>query len=468
MLGNLLTFAGLVNIAPAANAGSSGINGQNSTNAGAGSALGIAGAAGTTGKGTDTSLFSNLVNSNNTEGLAQNLIDQVLVPDAEITDQTLAGLLVDEDKKDASSILDTNNAQSLIANATAVQIDNILSNSPSISAIDNKNTFTKIVTEDAIDILGAQNQSLVSAQAQDISKLAAPAMQSLDELAKVTANQNLAADAQADLTTVETPEKISSHLVNKNFAAKQDDRIYGQDNLENMAYYTKQDYLDKAGDLSSTKNPFGIPQNSSVFAEGQDKASFSPDASIENKNFLYGNLDNIFGKHAYNIAKYSINQKGSDFKDAIAESAYKVAHIAKNGNVIDVSLDPANLGKVQIKFDFAHDGKANVMVFAEKQETLDMLQKDSRAMEKILQDSGIKADSGSLSFNLQDGSGSNGASGEQAKNDWNNSGNPFAFSLDQDMSNITSSMDTNNYTSAANSASLYNGNLAQGMLSILV
>lgn len=404
--------------------------------------------------------FNDLINSN-AQALTQEAADGLLVPDAEITEQSLealaAGLVNQNETKqqDASSILDTNNAQSLIANATVAQIDNILSNNPSIAAIENNNALTKIVTEDAVIDLAAN---------QNISKLAEPNIQSLDELSKVVASQaQQVADSQADLTTVENPEKISAHLVNKNFAGKQDDRIFGQDNLENMAFYTKQDYLNKANDIISGKNPFGLPDNSGMFTDNETKA-FSKEGSIENKNFLFGNnTDNVFGRHADNIAKNSLNQKDSGFRDMVSESAYKIAHIAKNNGGLELQLDPANLGKVHIRFDFAADGKTNVAVVAEKQETLDLLKKDFSSIEKILQDNGLKADSSSLSFNLRGENGSGGYNPSQ--NDWGNNGSPFAFSLEQDMSNIVVANDTITPTS---SASLYNGNLAQGMLSILV
>ncbi len=51
--------------------------------------------------------------------------------------------------------------------------------------------------------------------------------------------------------------------------------------------------------------------------------------------------------------------------------------------------------------EVGHDGRVNAVVTADNKDTLDMLQKDSRELERALQQAGLQADSGSLSFNLR-------------------------------------------------------------------
>jgi len=84
---------------------------------------------------------------------------------------------------------------------------------------------------------------------------------------------------------------------------------------------------------------------------------------------------------------------------------------------LSVRLNPPELGRVDIKLEVAHDGRAMAMISADRQETLDLLQRDSRGLERALQEAGLRADSGSLSFNLRnqgdgerqgDGNGKNG------------------------------------------------------------
>lgn len=86
----------------------------------------------------------------------------------------------------------------------------------------------------------------------------------------------------------------------------------------------------------------------------------------------------------------------------------KVMNAVKNGeSKINIQLEPANLGKVEVSIDTNSDGKVSVVVMADKSDTLDLLQKDARALERALQNAGIKADANSLSFNLRGGEGQN-------------------------------------------------------------
>lgn len=76
----------------------------------------------------------------------------------------------------------------------------------------------------------------------------------------------------------------------------------------------------------------------------------------------------------------------------------------KNGNSsITVQLHPEELGKVDVKMELGNDGKTHLLISAERRETLEMLRNDSRTLERALADAGIRADSGSLSFNLKGG-----------------------------------------------------------------
>ena len=66
-----------------------------------------------------------------------------------------------------------------------------------------------------------------------------------------------------------------------------------------------------------------------------------------------------------------------------------------------VNLKPATLGKVSVQLEVGHDNRVIAVIAAERPDTLELLQRDSRALELALKDAGLKTDSGSLSFNLQ-------------------------------------------------------------------
>ena len=80
----------------------------------------------------------------------------------------------------------------------------------------------------------------------------------------------------------------------------------------------------------------------------------------------------------------------------------QLSKAVQNGqNKITVQLRPEELGRVEVKLDIGGDGRVKAMVMADKPETLDLLQKDSRVLERALQDAGLKTDNNSLSYNLQ-------------------------------------------------------------------
>lgn len=68
---------------------------------------------------------------------------------------------------------------------------------------------------------------------------------------------------------------------------------------------------------------------------------------------------------------------------------------------ITIQLDPLDLGRVEVKMHVAADGKASLSFLVDKPETFDALSRDARALERSLQESGIKADTGGMQFNLR-------------------------------------------------------------------
>lgn len=82
-----------------------------------------------------------------------------------------------------------------------------------------------------------------------------------------------------------------------------------------------------------------------------------------------------------------------------------------------LQLDPAHLGKVEVRMEMNAGSASQILFIAENKNTLEALQQDARYLEKALQDSGIKADVGTMEFSLkqnqthQNGSGMENAMG---------------------------------------------------------
>ena len=64
------------------------------------------------------------------------------------------------------------------------------------------------------------------------------------------------------------------------------------------------------------------------------------------------------------------------------------------------------LGKVDVKLEISNSTLVKAVVLVEKPETLELLQRDARVLERALQDAGLKTGGNSLSFALNDQGGS--------------------------------------------------------------
>ncbi len=85
--------------------------------------------------------------------------------------------------------------------------------------------------------------------------------------------------------------------------------------------------------------------------------------------------------------------------------AFQMAKAIDQGvNRMSIRLDPAELGRIQIQLEVGGDGRVQATILADKQDTLDLLQKDSKMLEKAMKDAGLDTSSEDLSFSLQQGS----------------------------------------------------------------
>jgi hypothetical protein len=89
--------------------------------------------------------------------------------------------------------------------------------------------------------------------------------------------------------------------------------------------------------------------------------------------------------------------------------AVQIQNAMQNGNSrVTVALHPAELGRVEVKLNIDKDKNVTATIVVDRPATLDLLQRDAKALERALQDAGLQADSGSLSFNLRDNGGQDG------------------------------------------------------------
>jgi len=92
--------------------------------------------------------------------------------------------------------------------------------------------------------------------------------------------------------------------------------------------------------------------------------------------------------------------------DPARQVAAQIRHAKEAGlDTFKIQLNPAELGSVSIEMKVAKDGQLKALIVVEKAETLDTLQRDQRALERALNEAGLKTDHNSLEFSLRDPAG---------------------------------------------------------------
>jgi flagellar hook-length control protein FliK len=86
--------------------------------------------------------------------------------------------------------------------------------------------------------------------------------------------------------------------------------------------------------------------------------------------------------------------------------------VASGADTIRIHLQPQELGNIDVVLEVKNSDPAQIRIIADRAETLELLQKDGRLLEKALAEAGLKTDSGSLQFSLKEhGQGHHSAQG---------------------------------------------------------
>ncbi len=85
-----------------------------------------------------------------------------------------------------------------------------------------------------------------------------------------------------------------------------------------------------------------------------------------------------------------------------------------------IRLDPAELGRVEVKLEIGEDNLVTAKVVVDRVETLHLLQRDARTLERAFEQAGLKSSDGGIDFSLRDQG--QGARQERSEQDRNRSG----------------------------------------------
>jgi flagellar hook-length control protein FliK len=97
--------------------------------------------------------------------------------------------------------------------------------------------------------------------------------------------------------------------------------------------------------------------------------------------------------------------------------ALEIAVSARSGKSrFEIRLDPADLGRIDVRIDVDRSGRVTSHLTVEKPETLSMLRQDAPQLQRALDDAGLKTGNGGLQFSLRDQSSSKQDGNETGRN----------------------------------------------------
>lgn len=92
-----------------------------------------------------------------------------------------------------------------------------------------------------------------------------------------------------------------------------------------------------------------------------------------------------------NVAQPATQQVAIGISRAMQEGADRLT----------VQLKPTAMGRISIELEVGHDNRVIAVIAAERADTFELLQRDAKALERALNEAGLKTDNGSLSFDLR-------------------------------------------------------------------
>jgi flagellar hook-length control protein FliK len=103
----------------------------------------------------------------------------------------------------------------------------------------------------------------------------------------------------------------------------------------------------------------------------------------------------------------------------LPQLAFELVRQVNDGNTrFQIRLDPPELGRIDVKLDIDKSGQVNARLTVEKAETLDLMQRDQKGLERALQQAGLDGAKTNLEFSLKQNpfSGQQGQDGGNGRN----------------------------------------------------
>ncbi len=158
-----------------------------------------------------------------------------------------------------------------------------------------------------------------------------------------------------------------------------------------------------------------LPLQAAEHAQGASRLGQAANSAGKPQSFVQSlaTLDNLSGipgstqpavKTETAVAAKPAQASARTQQPAVDQVAVQIQKAAASGkDRIQIKLNPAELGRVDVKLEFQADGGVRALVSVERPETLELLQRDARGLERALAEAGFKGGQTSLSFEMQSG-----------------------------------------------------------------
>lgn len=205
--------------------------------------------------------------------------------------------------------------------------------------------------------------------------------------------------------------------------------------VEGLGHQAAADMAEKTSERATTPaQPANAPAIATVttaasFAKAANAASGSEVQAISATTTGDGTLDTQIGNLQGTGNTQQTGNNGATIRigtlpgqttptvvPAMAIALQIARNVQKGINRFDIRLDPPELGRIDVRMEVQKDGHVAAHMTVEHASTLDLLQRDARALQQALSDAGLQADSDSLSFSLQDQSSGGNAQDSSGSN----------------------------------------------------
>ena len=167
-----------------------------------------------------------------------------------------------------------------------------------------------------------------------------------------------------------------------------------------------------AGSSGSNTAPHAGLQSSPIRALGGSMIERADNAGAANS------IDTpVMAREAAIAQNYNqqLRLAGDEVRAPVKSLAVEITAHARTGvRQFEIRMDPPELGRIDVRLDVKENGTVTTRLVVERAETLDLLQRDSRFLERALSDNGLKLDEGGMRMSLKgDGAGQHAQSGAQ-------------------------------------------------------